>query len=379
VAEDLQRDHAVQSHPGAQGERQHRHRQVGDALALAEGDELAFQRGRHAHVERSPPERAGPVGLGQQPQQQAGVALPGRPGRLRGLVAGDWAAEDQRELGRLLEAPATEGGERGQPPYTRWPQEFPPLTDAVAAGAADAGAKLVLADNLYAYGPHEGPLTEDLPAAATGRKGRVRALMAERLLAEHRQGRLRVAIGRSSDYYGPGGLLSVAGERVFRAALAGRTVRWLGRLDQPHTLSYLEDMAVGLVVLGERDEADGQVWHLPAAEPLTGRQFLELVAAATGGNSRIATNSAFTIRLAGVFVPFLRELGETLPHFQAPYVLDWSRYRQAFGPFAPTPHPEAVARTVAWFRDHPRRGSAGGVRGTPGGSPGGSGPKGVPR
>ena len=239
-----------------------------------------------------------------------------------------------------------------QPPYTRWPQEFPPLTDAIAAGAADAGAKLVLADNLYAYGPHQGPLTEDLPAAATGRKGRVRALMAERLLAAHRQGRLRVAIGRSSDYYGPGGLLSIAGERVFRAALAGRTVRWLGRLDQPHTLSYLEDMAAGLVVLGERDEADGQVWHLPAAEPLTGRQFLELVVAATGGTSRIATNSAFMTRLAGVFVPFLREVTETLPHFQAPYVLDWSKFQWAFGPSTPTPHPEAVARTVAWFRNH---------------------------
>jgi nucleoside-diphosphate-sugar epimerase len=243
-----------------------------------------------------------------------------------------------------------------QPPYTRWPQEFPPLTDAVAAGAAAAGAKLVLADNLYAYGPHQGPLTEDLPAAATGRKGRVRALMAERLLAAHGQGRLRVAIGRSSDYYGPGGLQSVAGERVFRAALAGRTVRWLGRLDQPHTLSYLEDMATGLVVLGERDEADGQVWHLPAAEPLTGRQFLELVVAAAGGDSRIATNSAAMTRLVGVFVPFLRELGETLHHFQGPYVLDWSKYRRAFGPFTPTPHPEAVARTVAWFRDHPHRG-----------------------
>jgi nucleoside-diphosphate-sugar epimerase len=239
-----------------------------------------------------------------------------------------------------------------QPPYTRWPQEFPPLTDAVAAGAADAGAKLVLADNLYAYGPHQGLLTEDLPTAATGRKGRVRALMAERLLVAHRQGRLRVAIGRSSDYYGPGGLLSVAGERVFRSALAGRTVRWLGPLDQPHTLSYLEDMAAGLVLLGERDEADGQVWHLPAAEPLTGRQFLELVVAATGGRSRIATNSALTIRLAGMFVPFLRELGETLPNFQAPYVLDWSKFQRAFGPSAPTPHGEGVARTVAWFRNY---------------------------
>jgi nucleoside-diphosphate-sugar epimerase len=237
-----------------------------------------------------------------------------------------------------------------QPPYTDWPAAFPPLTTAVTDGAAAAGAKLVLADNLYLYGPHDGPLTEDLPAAATDRKGRVRAQMAEGLLAAHRQGRLRVAIGRASNYYGPGGLASVTGERLFRAALAGKPVRWVGRLDQPHTLSYLEDVAAGLVTLGEREEADGQAWHLPAAEPLTGRQFLQLVVDATGGRSRIATNSAAMVRLAGVFVPFIREVGEVIYEFQAPYVLDWSRFERAFGPVTPTPHPEAVARTVAWFR-----------------------------
>lgn len=238
-----------------------------------------------------------------------------------------------------------------QPPYTDWPAAFPPLTEAIAEGAAAAGAKLVLADNLYLYGPHDGPLTEDLPAAATGPKGRTRAQMAERLLGLHRQGRLRVAIGRASDYYGPGGLASVTGERLFRAAVAGRTVRWVGRLDQPHTLSYLEDVAAGLATLGEREEADGQAWHLPAAEPLTGRQFLELVVAASGGRSRIATSSAAMTRLAGLFVPLIREVGEVLYEFQAPYVVDWSRYRRAFGPSAPTPHAEAVGRTVAWFRE----------------------------
>jgi nucleoside-diphosphate-sugar epimerase len=239
-----------------------------------------------------------------------------------------------------------------QPPYTDWPAAFPPLTEAVAEGAAAAGAKLVLADNLYAYGPHDGPLTEDLPAAATGTKGRVRAEMANRLLASHREGRLRVAIGRASNYYGPGGRNSVTGDRLFKAAVAGRTVRWVGRLDQPHTLRYLGDVAAGLATLGERDRADGQVWHLPAAGPLTGRGFLELVVAASGGRSRIATSSAAMVRVAGVFVPFIREVGEVLYEFQAPYVVDWSKFQRAFGPVTPTPHAEAVARTVDWFRNH---------------------------
>src|SRR5438552_6052194 len=50
-----------------------------------------------------------------------------------------------------------------QPGYTKWPELFPPMTRAVIDAAAAAGAKLVFADNLYAYGPPDGPMTEETP------------------------------------------------------------------------------------------------------------------------------------------------------------------------------------------------------------------------
>jgi nucleoside-diphosphate-sugar epimerase len=109
-------------------------------------------------------------------------------------------------------------------------------------------------------------------------------------------------------------------------------------------------MARALVTLGERDEADGQVWHLPAAEPLTGRQFLTLVFEAAGCPPKIGVASRPMIRIAGLFNPFLRELNETLYQFERPFVSDASKFQRAFGPFEPTPHAEAVNRTVEWFR-----------------------------
>ena len=90
-----------------------------------------------------------------------------------------------------------------QPDYSKWPEEFPPMTDAVIEGAAAAGAKLVFADNLHMYGPQ--PMNEETPPKATGKKGRTRALMAARLSQAHRSGRVLVTIGRASVYYGPGG------------------------------------------------------------------------------------------------------------------------------------------------------------------------------
>ena len=238
-----------------------------------------------------------------------------------------------------------------QPAYTKWAEEFPPMTENVIGGAAGAGAKLVFADNLYMYGPQAPqPMTEETPQKAAGKKGKTRILMAGRLLDAHRSGRVRVAIGRSSDYYGPGGTGTIAGETVFGAALAGKTVRWPGSLDAPHTFNYLPDMARALVTLGERAEADGEVWHLPAAEPITGRRLLDLVSETSGRPVRASVTSRTALRAIGLFSPFIRELAETVYQFERPFVSDGSKFGRTFGPFEPTGHPEAVAHTVAWFR-----------------------------
>jgi nucleoside-diphosphate-sugar epimerase len=245
-----------------------------------------------------------------------------------------------------------------QPPYQRWAAEFPTLTQSIADAAAAAGARLVYADNLYTYGPVHGPITEDLPALATTRKGRVRTRMAERLLAAHRSGTLQVAIARSSDYYGPGGANSVVGDILFGAAAKGKRARWLGRMGVPHSLNYLPDVARALAILGARPEASGEVWHLPAAEPVTGRAFVELITAALGRPVKVTATSRLALRMAGVFDPRARESAELLYQWERPFVLDASKFQRAFGPFAATPHQQAVATTVAWFRERagrPRR------------------------
>jgi nucleoside-diphosphate-sugar epimerase len=237
-----------------------------------------------------------------------------------------------------------------QPPYSKWPELFPPMTRAVLDGAAAAGAKLVFADNLYVYGPPDGPMTEESPQRAQGKKGRTRIEMADAVLGAHAEGKLRVTIGRASDYYGPRGVASTVGENLMKPALRGKRTRWLGSLDQPHTLNYLEDMARALVTLGERDEADGQVWHLPAAEPLTGRQFLAMVFEEAGHSPKVGVASRPMIRVGGLVNPLLRELNETLYQFEQPFVSDASKFRAAFGAFEPTPHRTGVRRTVDWFR-----------------------------
>ena len=262
-------------------------------------------------------------------------------------VAGD--VTEREQLCRALDG-ADVVYHCAQPAYTRWPQEFPPMTRTIAEVTAAAGAKLVFTDNLYMYGPVAGPMAEDTPPTAQTKKGKVRAAMAAELLEAHRDGSLRVVIGRSSDYFGPGGVTSAMGERFFKALLAGKKVTWFADLDQPHTMSYLPDMARAFVLLGDRPEADGQVWHTPAATALTGRDYIELAARVAGTPAKPGVMGLGTVRLVGLFMPVLREFPELMEQWQRPFVSDAGKFEAAFGPFAVTPHEDALRTTLEWYR-----------------------------
>jgi nucleoside-diphosphate-sugar epimerase len=236
------------------------------------------------------------------------------------------------------------------PPYDKWPGLFPGLQAGVLEGAASAGAKLVAMENLYMYGPTDGhPLTENLPYASNTRKGAVRAKMSEKLMEAHTSGRVRVAIGRASDYFGPGVLVSAAGEQVFGRAVRGKSAQVAGDPDQPHTYTYAPDVGRGLVILGEREEALGQAWHLPSPETLKTREFVEIIFEEVGKHARIQAAPKIVLRAMGLFNPGMREMIEMLYEFEEPFVVDHSKFEEAFGEHA-TPLGEAIGHTVRWYR-----------------------------
>ncbi|WP_432833125.1 NAD-dependent epimerase/dehydratase family protein [Dactylosporangium sp. CA-092794] len=234
--------------------------------------------------------------------------------------------------------------------YARWAEEFPPLQRGVLAGAEAAGARLVVLDNLYAYGPVGGrDLVETLEARPTSRKAATRAAMTAELLEAHRAGRVAVAIGRASDYFGPGTTRSALGETVFATALAGRTAQVMGDPDQPHSYSYTPDVAAALVALGTRPGATGAVWHLPVAETRTTRQIIDHVYARAGHRPRTLAAGRTTLRLLGLVRPEMREYLHTLYQFTGRWVVDDGKFRAAFGDLS-TPLDDALAATLAWYR-----------------------------
>jgi nucleoside-diphosphate-sugar epimerase len=234
-----------------------------------------------------------------------------------------------------------------QPHYHEWPEKFPPLQRAILEGAAASGAKLVVGDNLYMYGHFEGALREDSPIAPNTRKGRVRAAMAQEVMEAHAAGKVRAAIGRASDFFGPDDF-ALTGYAIL-PGVAGKTVNLMGRDDQPHTFTYLADFGRLLATLGTQDEALGNVWFAPSNPPLTQAEFVQLLEAELGHPVKTRVGGPLMMRFLGLFNKEIRETVEMMFEWLHPYVVDTSKAQKAFG-LAPTPMAEAMRATVAWAR-----------------------------
>jgi nucleoside-diphosphate-sugar epimerase len=243
------------------------------------------------------------------------------------------------------------------PAYQHWPRDFPPIADALADLAERHGAGLVTLSNLYAYGPPSGPLTEASPLRATGSKGTTRKRMWEDALARHRSGRLRVTEARASDFYGPGVGVSSPLGRIASRLLAVKSARVAGRLDAPHSWTYVDDVAGALCVLGHDGRSWGRAWHVPTDSPLTQRQLAERFCSLAGAPpARLAVYHPMALEVVGVFSPVVRELKETTYQFAAPFVVDSSVFTATFGS-TPTPVDTGLEATIRFERAGPSAGA----------------------
>ncbi|QBD75846.1 NAD-dependent epimerase/dehydratase family protein [Ktedonosporobacter rubrisoli] len=239
-------------------------------------------------------------------------------------------------------------------PYHLWPEVLPRLQENMIEGAASAGAKLVVIDTLYPYGETHGrPMTEATPYMATSRKGRMRGQLTWGYLQAHRVGKVRVSIGRAADFFGPYVLNSALGQYVFPAMLSGQPAMTLGNIDLPHSYSYMPDIARGLILLGEREEAPGQVWLLPVVPAVTTREMLQLIGKEIGQSPQILNvPSIEQAKEFGVFdETFAKEYVELFYQYTEPQIVDSSAFEQTFGLHA-TPLSKAIKATVDWYRTH---------------------------
>lgn len=229
-----------------------------------------------------------------------------------------------------------------------WEKKWPLIMHNVIRACKIERARLVFLDNIYMYGHAEGIITEDAPYRYSGRKGRVRANVANMLLKQMEAGRIIASIGRTVDMYGPGmGNQSTVGRMVFDRMKRHKKALWAINADVPHSLAYSRDVAEALYILATRDKAIGQVWHLPAASPLTGRQFVGMAAEYMHRPNRLIVLPKWLLGIAGNFIPSLAEAHEVNYQDEFPLLFSSARFEKAFN-YLPTAYEDGIMETAAW-------------------------------
>lgn len=237
----------------------------------------------------------------------------------------------------------------GFPYQTRvWQATWLPVMRSVVNACKAHNAKLVFFDNVYMYDPAHIPhMTEDAPYAPSSKKGHVRKQVAELVMETAAKGEVQALIARSADFYGPGHIdVSVLTQTVFDRLAAGKAAQWLGSAKYPHAFTYTPDAGKATARLGNTEDAYGQVWHLPtAANPPTGEQWVNNIAAALDTQAKVQVLPTWGIRALGLFMPFMKELAEMSYQYDQTYIFDSSKFSKRFGVQA-TPYDIGIQEVV---------------------------------
>ena len=296
---------------------------------------------------------AGPVGAATARQlvdrdEQVRI-ITRRGGGPDGVPGIERVAADATDVTRLSElaAGAVALYNCANPQYHQWLTDWPPLASALLAAAERSGAVLATANNLYGYGPVDGPMTEATPLAATHPKLRLRADMWRDALAAHEAGRIRVTEVRASDYVEANSIFTMV---LAKPLLAGKRGYVPTALDAPHSWTSVHDVARTLATVATDERAWGKAWHVPTNPPLTVREiatrFTELAGAPAPKLTAIPYPVLWT---AGLFSPLLRELRATSYQWDRPFILDSTLVTKTFG-IEPRPLDDALRDVLSAAR-----------------------------
>jgi nucleoside-diphosphate-sugar epimerase len=231
-----------------------------------------------------------------------------------------------------------------------WQAQWMPLIRAVVASCMRHSCKLVFFDNVYAIGgDHVRHITEASPLQPSSIKGRIRAEV-DRYIIEHiERGELNAIIARAPDFFGPIKEKSLTMNLIYDNLVKGKTAQWFCRADMPHSTGFTPDLAQGTAMLGNADHAYNRIWNLPVdSHAPTAREWVHMFAMALGKPEKAHTLQvlpSWAVRGLGLFIPVMKEFHEMLYQYDRPYVVDSSKFNQAFN-FKPTSNQEAVQTVV---------------------------------
>ena len=232
-------------------------------------------------------------------------------------------------------------------PYHRFDLHPTMMRTTLAAARAENVTFLVHVSSVYAYGRPQTPLVaETHPRDPHTRKGRLRKIQEDLVIAADDAAGLRTLVLRLPDFYGPSAANSACAYALDNIA-RGKPADLLGPIDTPHEWVYVPDVAPVVADLFARPDAFGTSYNLAGPGVMSEREFATKLFAAAGRPLRYREASPLLLRALGIFNPTMRELVEMSYLHETPVILDDTKLQRVLGTIAKTPYDVGIAATVA--------------------------------
>lgn len=242
------------------------------------------------------------------------------------------------------------------------PEEWNAINRDAAVKLAEIARKaglrrFVFISSLAAQGasPAGGALTEDMACHPFSEYGRSKHEAEEAILRLHTPGEFEAVIIRTGEIYGPP--ISAEHLELFHQVALGR-VRLARGGEVMRSLSYIDDLADGVVSALHHPKAAGTVLNLCDAQSYTEREIVEAIAAAMGTTVHVLAKSSMLVPLAGLmdrlylrFGRYARNMQE-LAHSHYSSAATCAKAQHILGHKPHVALHEGMRREVEWARGH---------------------------
>ena len=222
-----------------------------------------------------------------------------------------------------------------------WKVQWPVIMQNVINVTKATGARLIFFDNVYMYGLVNGAMTENTPYKPSSVKGQIRAGIADMLMDEVKAGIIRASIARAPDFYGTSTNNSFIDMMVLSNYAKKKAAQWMGDPNTKHNYIYIPDAGKAVFLLGQNPDSDNQIWHLPTAPAITGKQFLDIAAGIYQAKPKYIRLNKWMLWLFGLFNKLVMGTVEMYYQTDHDYIFDSSKFEKAFN-FKPTSYEEGV-------------------------------------
>lgn len=227
-------------------------------------------------------------------------------------------------------------------PYPQWPEKHPAIMQNVLQAAKTENCKIVIVDNVYAYGRQDGKrVSEETPKNPHTKKGKIRLHLEDMV----KDSGLPYVIAHFPDFYGRNADNTLI-QHTLQNVKSNKRASYVGSLKIPREFIYTPDGAKALVEIAMRDSAYGQYWNIPGERLISGEELISLIHSITGYDKKVMSVSTPLIRFISLFSPFMREFLELAYLYEQPFQLDGSKYEREVGPLPKTAYREGLRKTL---------------------------------